>query len=474
MDENENYILNFHGDSIMREKIRKMKFTTTQMIVFGFFAAIMIGSGLLMLPFATKPGQTTEYVDALFTATSSICVTGLTTVVTLTHWSTFGHVVILFLIQFGGLGVITFTTTILMIMRKRITLGERLLIQEAYNLETLRGLVRLTKRIIKGTFIVEGIGALLYSIKFVPEFGLLSGIWRSVFNSVSAFCNAGMDIVGEYSLAPYVSSPLINFTTMALIVLGGIGFPVWWDIVSGINCIIREKVSFRKFVRRLRLHTKIAVIVTVILISVGTVMFFILEYNNPDTIGNLSIGDKVMASLFQSVTTRTAGFFTIPQESLTNDSGLVTIILMFIGGSPSGTAGGIKTVTFAMIILAAISVIKGKENVELFNRRISDFYIKKALAVTLVSASVLVISTIALSMLQNGNMLDMIFESTSALATVGLSRAVTSTLHFWGKIVIIITMYLGRIGPISLALALTLKGAKRSGRQLPEENVSIG
>ncbi|HEX3078029.1 MAG TPA: potassium transporter TrkG, partial [Lachnospiraceae bacterium] len=323
-------------------------------------------------------------------------------------------------------------------------------------------------------FIVEGIGALLYSIKFVPEFGLLSGIWRSIFNSVSAFCNAGMDIVGEYSLAPYVSSPLVNFTTMALIVLGGIGFPVWWDVVSGIKNAIKERIGFRNFVRHLKLHTKIAILVTAILITFGTVMFLILEYNNPETMGKLSFGDKVMASMFQSVTTRTAGFFTVPQENLTNDSSFVSIILMFIGGSPSGTAGGIKTVTFAMLILAAISVIRGKDNVELFRRRISDFYIKKALAVTLVSTSVLVISTMLLSMIQNGNMLDMLFESTSALATVGLSRAVTPNLHYWGKIVIILTMYLGRIGPISLALALTLKGAKGSGRQLPEENVSIG
>ena len=372
----------------MKEKLKKIKFSTTQMIVFGFLAAILIGTALLMLPIATKPGETTTLIDAMFTATTSICVTGLVTVNTLSHWTTFGHVVILILIQFGGLGVVTFTTTILLMMRKRITLRERLLIQEAYNLDTLRGLVRLTIKIMKGTFIVEGIGAVLYSIEFIPRYGFISGLGRAIFNSVSAFCNAGMDILGDNSLAGYVTNPLVNFTTMALIILGGIGFPVWWDVITKLKKSMEDKFNIKSFARSLRLHTKIAIGTTVILITLGTIAFFIMEYHNTGTIGNLNFGQKIMASMFQSVTTRTAGFLTVPQENLSSDSAFISIILMFIGGSPSGTEGGIKTVTIAMIFLAAFSIVRGKQDVELCRRKIADFYIKKALAVILVSASV--------------------------------------------------------------------------------------
>lgn len=458
----------------MKEKLKKIKFSTTQMIVFGFLAAILIGTMLLMLPFATKSGETTTLIDAMFTATTSICVTGLVTVNTLSHWTTFGHVVILILIQFGGLGVVTFTTTILLMMRKRITLRERLLIQEAYNLDTLRGLVRLTIKIIKGTFVVEGIGALLYSIEFIPRYGFISGIGRAIFNSVSAFCNAGMDILGDYSLTDYITSPLVNFTTMALIILGGIGFPVWWDVITKIKKSMTEKFKFKSFARSLRLHTKIAIGTTVILLTFGTIAFFIMEYHNKGTIGNLNFGQKIMVSMFQSVTTRTAGFFTIPQENLSSDSAFISIILMFIGGSPSGTAGGIKTVTIAIIFLAAYSIIRGKQDVELCRRKIADFYIKKALAVILVSASVLFVSTILLSVVEGGEFLDILFETTSALATVGLSRNLTPSLSTLGKFIIIVTMYLGRIGPMSMALAFNLRSVKENSRHLPGENISVG
>jgi trk system potassium uptake protein len=458
----------------MKEKLKKIKFSTTQMIVFGFLAGILIGTALLMLPIATKPGETTTLIDALFTATTSICVTGLVTVNTLSHWTTFGHIVILILIQFGGLGVVTFTTTILLMMRKRITLRERLLIQEAYNLDTLRGLVRLTIKIIKGTLIVEGIGAVLYSIAFVPRFGFFSGIGRAIFNSVSAFCNAGMDLLGENSLAEYVASPLVNFTTMGLIILGGIGFPVWWDVITKIKKSVKDKLNFKTFARSLRLHTKIAIGTTILLIAFGTIIFFIMEYNNPGTIGNLNLGQKIMASMFQSVTTRTAGFLTVPQENLTSDSAFISIILMFIGGSPSGTAGGVKTVTIAMLFLAAYSIIRGKQDVELHRRRIEDFYIKKALAVILVSSTVLFISTVLLSVVEGGSFLDVLFETTSALATVGLTRGLTPSMSGLGKFIIIVTMYLGRIGPMSMALAFNIKAVKGNGKHLPGENISVG
>lgn len=451
----------------------KNKFSTTRMIAIGFLVAIIIGTILLSLPIATKDRTVTPLIDSLFTATTSICVTGLVTVSTLDHWSLFGKIVILFLIQFGGLGVITFSTTILMLLGKRITLNERLLIQDAYNLDTLRGMVKLTKRIIKGSLIVEGIGALLYSIQFVQDYDFFTGIGRAIFNSVSAFCNAGMDVLGNDSLAMYRENPLVNFTTMGLIVIGGIGFPVWWDLLHVIKLAIKKEIKTKNLLRKLELHSKLALSVTALLIFGGAFLIFILEYNNEATFAGLSIGDKIMASLFQSVTTRTAGFYTTPQENFRNASAFLCILLMFVGGSPSGTAGGIKTVTLAVIVLSSISIVKGKNDIEIFKRKLPDFYLKKALAVIMVSLSVLIVTTTCMFVFVPGNFIDILYEVTSALATVGLSRNFTGTLNVIGKFIIIVTMYLGRIGPITMMLAFTMKRAKGL-RTLPEEKVLVG
>ncbi|ROR31514.1 trk system potassium uptake protein TrkH [Mobilisporobacter senegalensis] len=453
---------------------KKKKFTTTQMITGGFLIAILIGGCVLTLPIASKNGEFTPFIDALFTATTSICVTGLTTVVTAEHWSFFGQVVILALIQFGGFGVVTFTTTILLILRKRITLMDRLLIQDAYNLDTLRGLVKLTIKIMQGTLIVEGIGAIFYCFQFIPEFGVIKGIWYSIFHGISAFCNAGIDLIGPTSFVPYQTNPLININTMVLIILGGIGYPVWWDIIKKSRLAVKEQFSMKKYIKKLDLHTKIALTVTGMLILFGAAFIFLNEYNNELTIGKLSLGNKVMASFFQSVTLRTAGYFTIPQESLRNGSAFIGVIFMFIGGSPSGTAGGIKTVTIAVLILAALSSIKGKQDVEIYHRKIIDGYIKKALAVFLFSFTTLMVSTICLSVVENRDFIDILYEVASALGTVGLSRDVTLSLSPIGKIIIIITMYLGRIGPISLALALNVSKDKSKGLRLPEEKILVG
>ena len=443
------------------------------MIAGGFLIAIIIGTILLSLPIATKDGSVTPLVDSLFTATTSICVTGLTTVSTLDHWSLFGKIVILALIQFGGLGVITFSTCILLILGKRITLNERLLIQDAYNLDTLRGMVKLTKKILKGTLIVEGIGAILYSIQFVQDYGLFSGIGRAIFNSVSAFCNAGMDILGNESLAMYRDNVLVNITTILLIVIGGIGFPVWWNLLEVIRAAIKKETKVKNVFRKLELHSKIAISVTLILLFGGALLTFIFEYHNEATIAGLSMPNKIMASLFQSVTTRTAGFLTIPQENFTAASSFLFLILMFIGGSPSGTAGGVKTVTVAVIVLSAVSIVQGKNDIEVFKRKIGDFYVKKALAVIMVSISVLIVTTIGLLIATNGNPMDVIYETTSALATVGLSRSFTGGLNTIGKIIVIFAMYLGRIGPITMMLAFSIK--KNKGlRTLPEEKILVG
>lgn len=454
-------------------KMEKL-FTPIQIIAYGFLGAILIGSVLLVLPISAKEGQTTAYIDALFTATSAICVTGLTTLTTADHWSLFGQFVMLCLIQFGGLGVITVTTSILLLLHKRITLSERILIQDAYNLNTLGGLVKLTIRVLKGTFLIEGIGAISFAVQFIPEFGVLPGIWRAIFHSVSAFCNAGLDLIGPNSFMPYADNILINITTILLIIVGGIGFPVWWDIVRVINKLKDENFKAKFLFKKLELHSKVAIVTTICLIVSGAVLILCLEYSNENTIGNMPLWEKIMASFFQSVTTRTAGFLTISQDGLRESTAFLCILLMFIGGSPSGTAGGIKTVTIATLVISTLAVIKGKPDAELFHRKINYGYCRKALAVSCFSLLVLIVSTFGLSIVQNADFLDILFESTSAIGTVGLTRGITPDLSGIGKAIIILTMYLGRIGPITLALVLNPQKNKGQACILPEEQVLIG
>lgn len=457
----------------MLTKMRR-KLSTTQIIGFGFLVAIFSGTLLLCLPIASKLGRMTSPIDALFTATSAICVTGLTTVVTLEHWNYFGQFVILLLIQFGGLGVVTVTTSILLLLHQRITLKERILIQDAFNMNTLGGLVKLTIKVLKGTLLVEAIGAILYSFQFIPEYGIPLGIWKSVFHSISAFCNAGIDIIGENSFAGYVNNPLINLTTMVLIVAGGIGFPVWWDLIRLVKRILKEKMDPRLSLKKMELHSKIAIVTTLALILGGAILIFILEFSNQSTIGDLGMPSKVMASVFQSVTTRTAGFLTISQSSLKESTAFLCIVLMFIGGSPSGTAGGIKTVTVAILIFTTLAVIKGKQETEVFSRKIEFAYCKKALAVACFSFMILLLSTFLLAVSEGASFIDTVFETTSAIATVGLSRGMTMELSWIGKMILIITMYLGRIGPITIALIMNPQKQKKIFCSLPQEGVLIG
>ena len=329
---------------------RKKEFTTTRIIAVGFFVAIVIGTFLLMLPLSSKTGKVTGIVDALFTSTTSVCVTGLVTVPTYAHWSLFGQVVIALLAQVGGLGVITFTTMFMLILRRRIGMKERLLIQDAYNLDTIQGLVVLVKKILKGTLVVETVGALLYMTVFIPDYGL-AGVWYSVFNAVSAFCNAGMDVIGPDSLSRYVGNPVVNITTMGLIILGGLGFPVWWNVLDVMKQRKRKRRTGRESLHYLSLNAKLVLFMTAFLIVVGAILILILEYQNPATLGPLSFFDKIQAAFFQSVTTRTAGFCTISQSGLNKSTALVCCLLMFIGGSPSGTAGGIPFQNYVNITI---------------------------------------------------------------------------------------------------------------------------
>ena len=444
--------------------------STTQKIMLSFFLVIMLGSVLLALPISSATGEAIPYIDALFTATTSVCVTGLVTVTTATAWSVFGQVVILFLIQIGGLGVITIMSGILIGLHRRIGLGDRMLIQDAFNLNSLTGLVRFTKKVIIGTFVVEAVGALLYMTVFVPRFGA-RGIWISIFNSVSAFCNAGMDIMGDNSLCDYATHPVINGVTEALIILGGIGYIVWWDVVRVLKNAKRQGI---KCIRGLTFHSKLALSVTTLLIFIGALLILICEYNNPLTIKEYSLFDKIQISLFQSVTTRTAGFATIDQQNLTNASAMVSIMLMFIGGSPVGTAGGVKTVTIAVLLISAFATIRNEGEASVFRRAISKESVSKAVAVVSMSFIIIFVSTILLSAVTDADSLDIFYETASATATVGLTRNLTPSLNLWGKLIIIFTMYLGRIGPISLAIAFNTRKEVKNIIKNPVEEIHVG
>ncbi len=449
---------------------KKHKFSTTQIILLSFLATVFIGSALLSLPISSATGESVPYLDALFTATTSTCVTGLVTLPTVSSWSVFGQVVILLLIQIGGLGIITIMSGLMILLNRKMGISDRLLIQDAFNLNTMSGLAKFVKNVLFGTLVIEGIGAVLYMLVFVPEFGA-RGVWISVFNSVSAFCNAGIDIIGENSLCDYATDPLINAVTSALIILGGLGYIVWWDVLR----VIKSRTSKnRKIFRHLTLQSKIAITATAGLIFVGAVLIFIFEYENPNTIGNMSLFDKIQASFFQSVTTRTAGFAAIAQENLTNASAAVSIILMLIGGSPVGTAGGMKTVTVAVLFCSAIATVRNKNSSTLFGRRISEESVKKAVAVTVTFFTICAVSTVMLMATTDADALDVVYETVSATATVGLTRNLTSTLNAFGKLIIIVTMYFGRVGPISLAVALGSKNESQNVISEPTEDISIG
>ncbi len=455
--------------------IKKLKnLSATQVIAIGFLVVILIGTALLCLPISVADGKNVNFINGLFTATTSVCVTGLVVVDTFNYWSLFGKAIILLLIQLGGLGVVSLTTSAILIMRKKVDLKNRLLIEQAFNLDTLNGLVAFLIRILKGTFIIEFLGAVCYSFVFIKDFGIAKGIWISIFNSVSAFCNAGMDIIGENSLAPYSNNIWVNIITMGLIIVGGIGFIVWWDIIRVLRKIFNKTMLLRDILIRLHLHTKIVLSTTFILILSGAVLVFIFEYNNPDTIGNMSLGNKILASFFQSVTTRTGGFYTISQKAMNENTAIVSMILMFIGGSSVGTAGGIKTSTIAIIIIVTYNTVRGNKDNTIFGRVLPIATIKKAIAVCIMSFTVVLFMIFVLSVFQSGDIMDISFEVFSAVGTTGLSRSFSPDLNIFGRILIIICMYFGRVGPISMAIAIGYKKSKKNLFSYPEEDVTVG
>ncbi len=454
------------------------KFSSSQIIIFGFLFFICIGTFLLVLPISSN--DETSFLDALFTSTSAVCVTGLAVNTTALHWTLFGKLVIITLIQIGGLGAMTFATIMLMLLNKKINFRERLIIQESLNHNSLDGIVRTVRRIVYSTLFVELVGGLFLSIQFIYEYGFLKGIGLGVFHSISAFCNAGFDIIGENSLCPYVNNILVNAVIIILIIMSGLGFSVWFDIIRVAKFKIDENIKHRKYFFRFSLQTKIVIIVTSILILGGTILFFIFEYDNPNTIGNLSLKGKLLASLFQSVAPRTAGFITIDLSQMNYASKFLYIILMFIGGSPGGTAGGVKTVTVSIIFFAILSVLKGRDNITVFKRKISFLHLQKALTIVIMELTIIVVATMLLTFTEEFGVgthefIDLLFETVSAVGTVGSTLSLTQNLTTVGRIVIIMLMFIGRLGPITIAMALTEKSNNSVNKiDYPEENILVG
>ena len=440
----------------------KMKMTNTRIIAISFALVILVGALLLCTPFASASGSWTNPVDALFTATTATCVTGLVVVDTAAHWSLFGQIVILILIQLGGIGFMTLITLFSFFVHRQVSLHERRLLLQSVGSLQMSGVMATFRQILIGTFLMEGLGAALLSIRFYPMYGS-KGIWYAVFHSVSAFCNAGLDLFGSEgsaSLSAFRNDPLVSGVIMMLIVMGGLGFLVWDDLMRNF---------FRP--RRLRLHTKMVLCTTGALLLGGWVLLFITEYNH--AFAGMSFGERLMASLFQSVTTRTAGFYTVDQTALSDSGALASICLMFVGGSPGSTAGGIKTTTMLIFVLSILRFSRNRETVIFGKRRIENRIVRQAGAVVGVYLFMALLATLLISAMEDAAFLDVLYETVSAVATVGLSRNLTPTLCIGSKLVLILLMYAGRLGGLSLFLALG-ETAKPEPLKRPVEKVLIG
>jgi len=442
-----------------RSPFARLELTPAQTIIAGFAAIILAGALVLSLPIAAEDGQRTPFLTALFTATSAVCVTGLVVVDTATHWSTFGELVILLLIQLGGLGYMTVATLMAMAIGRRIGLRERLVLQEAHNLYTMGGVVRFTRTVVLVTLAIEAAGALLLAVRWWPELGFGRGAYYGIFHSVSAFNNAGFDLWGEFrSLTPFVGDLSVNLTIAVLIILGGLGFTVLTDLWRP---------------KRFTLHAKVVLATTTTLILLGTVLVFLLEYRNPETLGRLPGWQKVLASFFQSVTPRTAGFNTLETSRLLDPTLMLLIALMFIGASPGGTGGGIKTTTFVAPLAVILAMLRGRQEPELFWRRLPAVVVYKAVTIALVGLAFVVTMATLLSFTERVELIEALFEVTSAFGTVGLSTGITPALSTIGRVIVMITVFTGRVGLLTMAFALTRRQQMVSYRY-PEERILIG
>ncbi len=450
----------------MKSIAKKIELTPPQILVIGFAAIILLGATLLSLPISSASGQPTSFLDALFTATSATCVTGLVVVDTGTHYSMFGQIVILSLIQVGGLGFMTMSTLFAFVLKKRISLKERLILQEAMNQGSMEGIVRLIRRVIVYSLTIEFTAAVIFSIRWSFDLGPTRGIYFGIFHAISFFNNAGFDLFGSVvapftSITTYADDWIVNIVSMALIILGGIGFFVMSDVID-----------YKKH-KRLSLHSKVVLSATAFLIVVGAVVIFIFELTNQRTLGSLNWSGKILASFFQSVTPRTAGANTLDIAEMRQASQFFIIILMFIGASPGSTGGGIKTTTFTTLIGAMVAMIRGKEDIVMFHYRLGKDRILKAITLTMIALFLVIFVTMLLTTTESQSFLKLLFEVTSAFGTVGLTMGVTPDLTYFGKIMISLTMFAGRLGPLTLAYALGPKAEKELYRY-PEGKITIG
>ena len=440
------------GENLPYIQPKKRRPSPAHILPASFLAAILTGALLLSLPAAAADGASAGWSTALFTATTSVCVTGLVVVDTFSYWSPFGKAVILGLIQVGGLGIIASYALLMLLLRRRFSLADRALLQDAFNLDTRTGVIAFLERVFRGTLLAEGAGALLYSFCFVPVYGPFRGILLSVFTSVSAFCNAGIDLFGPDSLAPFAGNLPVLFITMALIILGGLGYVVWFGISDTVRSGVRRGYPPFQILSRLGEHVKLVLLLTAALIAGGACFFFLCERQNPLTLGALPLPQQLAGALFESVTPRTAGFSSFPQSALTAPSSLAACVLMFVGGSPVGTAGGVKTVTAFFVIQNALSYIRRQKETVVCRRRVPEELMRRSAAIVSVSLGAVLLLTVALLLAMPVSAADAFFEIVSACGTVGLTRGITSSLNTAGRIIVMLGMYLGRIGPISMAV----------------------
>ena len=436
------------------------RLSSSQIIILGFAALILLGSLLLMLPISTQDGKGAGFMDALFTATSAVCVTGLIVQDTATYWSAFGQTILITLIQIGGMGVVTVAIAISLLSGKRISLKQRSTMQEAISAHKVGGIVRLTGFILKMTICFELLGAVLMAPTFCREFGMAKGIWYAVFHSISAFCNAGFDLMGiktpYSSLTYFAKNPAVNMTVMALIVTGGIGFMTWDDVKT-------HKHRIRKY----RMQSKVILATTGVLILFPVLYFFFFEF------GDVPLGERILLSLFQAITPRTAGFNTADLTGLSEVGTIITILLMLVGGSPGSTAGGMKTTTLAVMFSTAISVFRRREHTHFFGRRIQDEAVRNAATIFMMYQVLFLTGGCIISLAEGLPILTCLFETASAVGTVGLTLGITPSLGTVSRMILTLLMYIGRVGGLTLIFSAVSANQGNTAR-LPQEKLTVG
>lgn len=438
----------------------QFKFQPVQVLALGMGGITLVGALLLMLPISSKGYEVTNFLDALFASTSATCVTGLATLDTGTYWSTFGQLVILILMQIGALGFMSFSTLAAIILGKRVGLKERLMVKEAYNVFDMQGMVKLVMYVLAITVIAEVVGALVLFTQFINDFNIKESIYYSIFHSVASFCNSGIDLFG--GLNNYIENSVVIITISVLMLCSSLGFIVIIEL-------LRHKRG-----KKFSLHTKVVLLATVSLTLIGAILFFIFEYSNFNSIGSLPLDKKILASIFESLSPRTGGIVIVDKENLTLQSHYLTIFLMFIGASP-GSTGGIKMTNFFILLALVVSVSRGRENVEIFERTINKSLVYKSISITFITTFVLILITMILIITQKGSSIELLYEATSAFCNVGLTIGTTDNLTIFGKIVLIISMYIGKVGPLTLLFAFAYKQRmKKPSMKYPEDKIIVG